>query len=283
MLDLMGEKTGQVLIGADLDTVLVGIDLPASCTLKNVQITVDMVGTSVAKERENAIGYAAAAYIIAVEDPSIRVDYDVLWDRFVPKYTDLDVIDLDTTTAVTTPFWEPGEASFEDVFDMGNRPQKVFGRKKQMNFSDPGSSGLKFQPSETPFEPQWFGSDRFVMRMNRGVRVRNPSVLLLAVASPAFDDTVTARSVLTEAQWGQIQYAEATLERALMNQLVLQEAGAETPWEEASDTLRQYLAPNVFEVTAGAFVTEGWNSFTQAQWTLQVPGKMEFDRIDLTP
>lgn len=283
MLTLAGEKMFQHLIGTNVDTVFQAIDVPAGCTLKNVHIKLSVIGSFLAREREQAWGYGIAAYFLPVEDPDTRVSYDTLWDRFVPKYTDVDIIDLDTTTGAATPFWEPGEASFEDVYDMGNQPLKTFGRKKLLNFGDVGSAGFRFQPSETPFEPQWFGADVVHIRMNRSMKTKGPMVWAVAFAAPAFDDTVTAFAQLGENQWGQIQYAEATLERSLIDQLVLVEAGAETPFEEASDTMRQYLAPNVFELTAGSFVTESCILFGTTSWELDVPGRLSLDRVDLTP
>ncbi len=282
-LSLRGEKTFQVVTGSNADIVIAAIDIPAGCTLRNVSIPVSMIGVTPAIEREQAVGYAAAAYVFPVEDPDTRVNYDTLWDRFVPKYTDADIIDLDTTGSIASPFWEPGEASFEDIWDMGTMPTKVFGRKKLLTFADPGSAGFRFQPAETPFEPQWFPADKFHVRMNRPIRAKSPSVFLLAVASPAYDDTVTTRSQLGEQDWGQIQYAEATLERALMDQLVLTEAGATTPWIEASDVLRSYLAPNVLEITSGLFITASYNVYGTCTWTLDVPGHLSLEVVDLTP
>jgi len=282
-LILAGEKEFQVAIANDVDTVLCAIDIPAGCTLRSVSVPCQVLGVSAALEMTEAVAYAAAAYVFPVEDPDTRVDYNVLWDRFVPKYTDVDLIDLDTTTAVTTPFWEPGEGSFEDIFDMGRQPQRVFSRKRRMNFADPGSSGFRFQPAETPFVPQWIPDDTFHMRMNRGISVKAPSVFILAMASPQYDDTTTTRVQLGENQWGQIQYTEATLERALMDQLAITEAGATTPWLQASDTLRTYLAPDTFEETAASFIANAWRVFGVCEWSLQVPGTMDFSRVDLTP
>lgn len=282
-LDLVGEKEFLIQTGSNNDVVAVAIDIPAGCKLKNLSISCDVIAAAAAFERETACAYAAAAYIFPVEDPDSRVDYNTLWDRFVPKYNDLDVVDLDTTAVDATPFWEPGEGLFDQVFDMGVQPVKIFGRKKRMNFADPGSAGMKFQPAETPFEPQYHPADRFNVKTNRPMRARQPSVMLLAVASPAYDDTTTVRAQLAENQWGQIQYAEATLERALMDTLALTEAGATIPWANASDTLRQYLAPDVFEEVAGSFVATAYLVFGRCSWTLNVPGEMDIGRVDLTP
>ncbi len=283
MLDLKGEHTSQLAVQSGADLVIQTLDIPAGCELRSINTRVHVIGAAVANEREQAAGYAAKAMMIEVEDPDTRVAADVMLDRFLPKYTDVETIDLDTTTADTTPFWEPGEGVFEEIFEMGNTPLITFSRKKLMSFADPGSAGLRFQPAETPFEPQWFGADMFHVKLNRPIRTKRPTTYLLAMAAPSFDDTTTTRSQLGENEWGLIQYAEATLERALMHQLGLFEVGAETPWIEASGLLREYLAPQTLEITAGAFLSETWTVFVQSSYTVRVPGRLAFKAIDLTP
>ncbi len=282
-ITLKGERTFQILTGSNNDTVITAFDLPADSVLKRIGCKMDIVGVTLAQERESAFGYAIAAYLIELDDPDAVVDYDVLWDRFVPKYTDVDTIDLDTGVADTTPFWEPGEANFQDVFDMGDKPLRLFMRRKVMNFADPGSSGFRFQPSETPFEPQWMAADKVFMRVNKSIRIRKPSVMIVAIGSPGFDDTTTTRPTLIENEWGQIQFVESTLERALIDQLNVIEPGAETPWEDASAVLRKHLAPDVFEQIGGSFVTENFNVFGHMQFEHTVPGSMDFSVVDLTP
>ncbi len=245
--------------------------------------SVDVIGASVAKEREQACGYAAGMWLIQLDDADSVGSYENIIDERIPKYTDVDAIDLDTNTADTTPFWEPGEADFQEVWDMDNPVRKLFMRRKTLTFATPGSSGLRFQPAESPFEPQWHAADSFQIKLNRRIRVRRPSVVVVAFASPGYDDTTTSRVALTEGEWGDIQYVEQTLERSLMDQLGKTEAGAETPYVEATDTLRKHLAPDVFEETAGAYTTEAYNVFTTLHFEHTVPGSMEFTKVDLTP
>ncbi len=280
---LKGERHAQTVTGTGNDTILTAFDLPADSVLRSLYCEVDAVGVQAAVEREQGIFYAVAAYLMELDDPDEVVTYDVLWDRFVPKYTDSDTIDLSTGEADTTPFWEPGMTNFDELFDMGDMPLKLFMRRKMLTFSNPGSAGFRFQPAETPFEPQWMPADKFSIRVNRPIRVRKPSVLIIAMANPVTTDTTTVRPTLIENEWGQIQFVESTLERALIDQINLVEAGAETPWEEASVLLRKHLAPDVFEATAGAFVTQGFNCFTMMQFAHTVPGQMSFRSVDLTP
>jgi len=283
MIDLKGERHAHTLTDSAGDSILTAFDLPADSVLKHVSCEVQMVGVQAALEREKALMYAVAGYVFKVEDPDDVVAYDTLWDRFVPKYTDVDTMDLNTGTVESAPFWEPGEANFDEIFDIGDMPRKIFMRRKLLSFADVGNAGIRFQPAESPFEPQWIPADKFHIRLNRPIRVSSPSVVIFALASPALDDTTTSRTHLTENEWGRIQFVESTLEMSLIDQLNLVQAGAETPWEDASVLLRKHLAPDVFEQTGATFLTESWNVFTQLQFTHSVPGSMDFRTVDITP
>ncbi len=281
---LKGERHAHTLGGGGgTDTVVTAFDLPADSVLRSVYCEIDAIGAVTAREREVASWYSCAAYLIELDDPDEVATYDALWDRFVPKYTDSDTIDLSTGEADTTPFWEPGMTNFDEIFDMGDMPLKLFMRRKTMTFARPGSAGFRFQPAETPFEPQWLPADAFTIRINRPIRVRKPSVFVIAMGFPLTTDTTTTRPTLVENEWGRIQFVESTLEMALIDQLNVVEAGAETPWEDASVLLRKHLAPDVFEQTTGAFVTENYNVFSMMQFSHTVPGSMDFRVVDLTP
>ena len=72
-----------------------------------------------------------------------------------------------------------------------------------------------------------------------------------------------------------------TLERAILHQMGVFEAGAETPWEEASSLLRQHLNPDVFEGTAGLFFTQGEYIFTgEASIDHSVTGDLHIGKVD---
>ncbi len=281
---LKGERFSQVLTSSAGDNVMFGISLPAESVLKNITARIDIVGTSPSLERHEATAYAVAGYVLGLEDPDSPVPFDSIWDRFVPKYKRIDVIDLDTGSLDSTPFWEPGEAAFEEVFDMGDMPTRLFMRRKMLNFSNPGSSGFRFVDQATPFEPQWYPSDSFNIQVNKPIRVGKPSIILFAIAAPALDaTTVSEDGHLLESEWGQIQWVEATLERALIDQLGVKEGGAETPWEESSDLLRKHLAPDIYEQTPDSYVLETYNVYSSVQFEHTVPGVMSFDTVDLTP
>ncbi len=73
---------------------------------------------------------------------------------------------------------------------------------------------------------------------------------------------------------GEVKYIDHVLEMAMMDLLGLTEAGAETPWEEASDLLRAYLDPSLLEPNAGTFVGTSWGAFGELTFDVVVPGRM---------
>ncbi len=79
---------------------------------------------------------------------------------------------------------------------------------------------------------------------------------------------------LAEEDWGQLQYIDHVMERAMLNLLGVQEVGAETPWEEATVLLKKYLRPLVLETQAASFVGVTWNCGGEMDYTIEVEGTM---------
>ena len=105
--------------------------------------------------------------------------------------------------------------------------------------------------------------------------VNKPSVLVVALASPNLDDTTTVTpKALTEAQWPQIRYVGHVMERALLHVLGVTEAGAETPWEEATALLQAHLEPDMYEEAAGKFTAMNWHTFSEAIIDHSVVGEL---------
>ena len=67
----------------------------------------------------------------------------------------------------------------------------------------------------------------------------------------------------------------------LIHQLGLVEAGAETPWQEASTLMRKYLMPDIREEDSGAFASSPFRYFGEARFGLEVPGKLPKGEIAL--
>ena len=132
----------------------------------------------------------------------------------------------------TSPFFEPGEADWTAVFDVGLRPERIYHRDRLLTIVN--GSVFTYQDNQSPFNVEWRAGDSFSIHIGKRLRVRQPSVLVFAVAAPSMDDTtVTIQAALAENEWPQVKYMSHILERAMLHVLGVVEAGAETPWEEA--------------------------------------------------
>ena len=133
-----------------------------------------------------------------------------------------------------------------------------------------------YQDNQSPFGLLWAAHDSFQVRLRGPFRVSQPSVLVFGFGVPNMDDTTaTLQSILQETQWGQVKYAESMVERAMLHLLGLVEAGAETPWVEATQLLQLHMDPDVFEEDAALFGTELYRVFTEFSATHQVPGRLK--------
>lgn len=265
---LMSSRT--VVAGTDM--VVVGLSLPSGSVVHDVNFEVHMQSGTIHTFADAAM-YAIEAWIIPVLDPDSGSQMDVVFDRLVPKDTDTETIDLDTASSITTPFFEPGEPDFSDLMDVGLRPERIYSRSTLLTMVN--GSIFTFQDNQTPFAIEWIAGDVVRVRIKKRYRVDQPSLLVMAVASPSLDDTTTTPpTMLAEDQWGQAKYVGHVLERALLHLFGVVETGAETPWEEATALLKLMLEPDVFELDAGTFVPATWNVVARGIVDWSVVGEM---------
>ncbi len=233
------------------DQVVLGWSLPSDTVVHKMTAEIHCWSPSQLSASQSTM-YACEAYILPVFDPDAVQTYDALWDRLVPKDTDTQTMDLDTGAADSSPMFEPGEPDWTNLFDVGVRPKKLFSRYKLIT---PNNPMHKFNDTETPFAFKWFPGDIFKIRISPKMRVKQPSVLVVGFGSPALDDTTTSvPGALLENEWPRIKYGSEMLRRAMSHLLGLVEAGAETPWEEATALLVKHLEPDIFEETAATMI-----------------------------
>lgn len=267
------------------DKVMFGISLPSGSIVHSVNAEIHFMCGSVAGGgnqfpiNEGTL-VSVEGYVLPIHDPDAGISYDLTWDRLVPKDTDVESIDLDTGSADTTSFFEPGEAALANLLEIGVRPKKVFGQYRMLTAMN--SSMQTAQKIATPADAGVYtpgGSMRINLR--RPMRVREMSILAFAFGAPLLDDvSSTVPTMVSEKQWPQLKYMEDTLSRAILHQLGVFEAGAETPWEEASGLLRAHLNPDVYESASGTFLTAGeWTVFGQASIVHSVTGALKLGTI----
>lgn len=217
--------------------------------------------------------YALEGYILPVFDPDDGSTLDTLWDQLVPKDSDTEVVDLDAESSQTAPFFEPGEPDFQAVLDVGIQPERIYRRERMLTLAKGSVFSFRQQAADVV---RWVPGDAFNVRIKRRIRVERPSVLVFGFASPAMDDhTTTVESILEEAQWPQVKYMGETLRRAMLHLMGLTEAGAETPWEEATALLKRHLEPDMVEEVAGTYVGSTWSVSSRAIIDHSVVGDLE--------
>ncbi len=271
MIRMYARRTFGISVTAGGDLVMFGIGLPSGTVVHSTRLSMELV-TGNALLRDEAAGYAVEGWVLPVLDPDAVVSLDTVWDTLVPKDTDVQTLDMDTTAVDATNFWEPGEADFSALLNLGLRPDRIFERSRIISFGSPGSP-LFIDSTDLV---SYFAKDSFLSKIKKGFRVEQPSVMVFACASPAMDDVVTAiGNVPKENEWGRIKYIGQVVGQMMIDLLGLTEAGAESPWEEATSLIQEYLEPNVYETGGPTHEAKGWTVFGQAMIDLSVVGEIE--------
>ena len=278
-LFMRARRTFAVEVGDGTDRVLFGMTMPGDTVMHGLSASLSYICGSVAGGANRFpislfTAMSVEGWVLPLLDPDAAVQLDTLWDQLVPKDTDVETLDLDTGAADTQPFFEPGEMSMHNLFDVGLIPRRIYHTHKIISAAN-GAVWLG-QDVETPFGVEWTPGGTVSIRINRNIRVEQPSAVLFAFGAPLMDDTTgTARATLAEAEIPQVKFMTHVLERALLHQLGVIETGAETPWEEASFLLRKHLNPDVFEGTTGQFLTSGeWAVAGEAAILHSVTGEL---------
>ncbi len=254
------------------DRVIIGLSLPSGSRINDINIEMHFA-QSTPLNISNAVMVAVEGWIIPVLDPDAATLLDTIWDNLVPKDTDVEVVDLDTGAADATVFYEPGEPDFSQLLDVGLRPERIYSSSRLLTISS--GSVATYQDNQTPFLPVWYPGFVQKIRIRKNYGVSQPSVLLFAVGNPSLDDTSgTGMTAAAEAEWGQTKYIGHVLERALLHLFGVTEAGAETPWEEATALLKKHLEPDVFEQFGTELASSTWLITARAVIDHSVEGRL---------
>lgn len=263
------------------DKVAAGMWVPANSIVRGVLGHVTFEAAVERGLNEIAQG-ALAVYVMPVIDPDSSGTMDAVWNSQVPKDSSLDVLDFDKATQVTAPFWEPGATTWEHVFDVGLSPVRMY----QAHFlSSMGQNAIAVnRDPETAFDYEYIGGKTLPVALKGPMRVSVPSLLAVGCASPltTLTSATAAIAAIGEQDWAQLQFIDEVMKRAMMDVLGLTEAGAETPWEEATALLRTHLDPSVLEVAGGIFQPTTWNLSGEMAFEVEVQGSIPTGRtVDL--
>lgn len=221
--------------------------------------------------------YACDGWLIPVNDPDTVDLVDDIWDRFIEKDFALatGAVDLDTAGTDTISFDEPGIPSPDRIAGVSSllQDKRWFRRRKLLSFQSNARGFIDGSPDT------YAVGDVFNVRSRKRMEAEEMSVAILGWGTPLMDMvTTTHPSTPSETQWIQVKYMEVILEQAWMDLVGIGgEAGAETPWEEATALIADMLEPTVVEDTVGAFGNSAtWDVWAQLTFDLSVPGRRNF-------
>lgn len=274
---MRARREAAISIASGTDTVLFGCSLPSGSMLQEIKAKVQVVGQTVMAINEIA-AYAMRGYILPIHDPDSAPTFDTVWDTLVPKDQTNDVLDLDTASSNADNFWEPGEVDMGAIFDVGLRPTRIYDRRRFLTFARNQVFAYREQATDVV---KWYGGEDFTINIGRRIRVKQPSIVVFGVSSPNMLQTSSqGEKALEENEWPRVKYFRQVLEYALADVMGLVEAGAETPWEDATVLMKKHLDPVMYEHAAGVYVPMAMAANGEVTFDLAVTGDIKFDRID---
>jgi len=270
-MNIIGRRMSHVQVGALTDQVISEYPLPNECTLNQVNLKCSLVGDEETPILSAAF-YGISGFVVPILDPDQETAVDTIWDNLVPKDVaeGAAVFDLDTAAADATPEYNFGEPDWGAVFGMaGNRPLELFRRRKMVTFAESPVGWLRVAAAPDHYIPV----DFFRTVIRKKVRASTHSYILFGLSSPdTTQTTATIKTTLAETEWTMMTFMETFLEDAAKHLMGLIEAGAETPYEEASAFVAELIEKVAFEETAGAFDPQTWDCITQTTYNVTVPG-----------
>lgn len=267
----------QLVVGAD--TVIFGMSIPSDSVITSMKGEVHFIGEEI--NWKKACLYGLDGYIISVEDPDSPFAYDTFWDRFVPKAIGWGEggMDLDNNTQNTLSFYEPGEATVEDIMDLGDQPERVF-KHRGMRTVVNNPAGYNFVASDAS---TFFPVAAVPINVTKKYRIaQRESVLLFGAASPLLTDVTTSqKSSVGEETWAYLKYAADYLSDAFLSLIGDIEAGAESPYINILDDIEEELLPAIIEATAGDFDDMVYQIFGKLNVQATVVGRINTSSLSL--
>jgi len=272
MTRMIATRTYATEVTAPGDGVLGGLWLPGNSRLRSGRGYALIEATTVSTAQQFHMA-ALEAWALPVHDPDDVGTMQTVWDQLVPKDQVALTLDLDTIAADSAPFFEPADVDWTLVIPMGLRPQRLFHWHGMFSLGQ--RSLMVNQDPESPFGIQFVPGGRVNFQFGP-VAVEQPTLIVVAMASPDLAQTSSSNPIAlyAEQEWGQIRYIDHVLERAMLDMLGVFEAGAETPWEEATILLKKHLQPDIFETTGATFISKTSRAAGQLVFDHEVEGTL---------
>jgi len=278
MIRTFARRMSQTVVPGGEDRVVAALSLPSDSVIHDIRFDIHLRGAGgVEVNVLSIIPWAVEAWLLPVLDPDAGASVDAVWDTLVPKDTDVATMDLDTGSAVGNTFYEAGEANWNALFDVGLRAERLYHRHGVITALN-NATGLQRDP-EDPWNFEYYPTERIRGKIGKRLRVRQPTLLAVGVASPSGDDTTTSvETVLGADEWGRAKYLRDLLTYAMHHVLGLGSA-SNTPWDDATELLQKWLDPDVYEETAGSFANNVWNVYAEMVVDFSVVGELALSSV----
>lgn len=235
-------------------------------------------------EATNVYGFSGR--VEPVIDPDGTLNMDTFWDNMVSKpgpnvvaaaTTELDY-DFDSTD--TDPDVEIGEMDINAVSGMPDQGSDIFkGQIEHLTFAKQGKGWTAGTPDT------WLPTDFKTFRSTKTIAAgKLPAYAMLAFSSPGVDNEEVAHTMLggtTAARdWGLLGNLRNVMQDFWRINAGMVEAGAESPYAEASEAIENLAAPDIVQPTTAIIEEAEYTVICQAQWVLDFPDAMVKGIID---
>lgn len=266
------------------DQVLAALPLPKGGKLISVTGELHMVGEE-SQDTGKYMAYGIGGELVPIVDPETAINFQSLWDDVIVKSNDPSQtaattrLDFDWVTNDATPQIEPGEMDIDALLGL-TQGQKEFlpPRLEWVSWAKSRQGGFVAGTPDT-FLP----SDFKTFQSKRRLTADTPSALLIGISSPSLDEVeenATWLSPSSAAEWYMFQNMRETLRDMAKAQAGLTEAGAESPYANASQLITDLVARNMQDEAATQYNAMSWNALLSATWVLDFPGDSIPNTID---
>lgn len=281
---VVARTIGSLTVGGNTDKVLGAMALPKGGKLMSVQGEVHVIGEE-DQPTDKFMAYGFSGQMVDIQDPETTQQYQDIWDDVVVKASDpigvaaTNNLDFDWLTNDTVPEIEPGEMDIDALLGL-TQAQKEFipPRLEWISWAKNKQGGFI---AGTPDD--FLPSDFKTFRSNRKLVAETPSALMLTVSSPVLDETqvIAAHSPPSSAgEWYMLANLKETMRDFGKMNAGLTEAGAISPYLNASVLIGDTVAPDMIDESTTQYNAMSWQALVVATWVLEFPSESIPNTLD---
>lgn len=262
-------------VAANTDEAIISFPVPKSSVVNSVKGEMHCVAT-VPVDVSDVVGYGFEGWLLQSDEIGTDFgDHTTLWDVSVPKDDGLGVLDS-SDSAVTAPMFEPGTISVPQLFDQELwNPERVFQRDKLISFANTTVPFASEAAADT-----FFPLDFFKINISKKYRSNFDAGLVFGASSPAWDvtgsnDIIPILGTSIQKSLYALAHIDDLIDKAMIDFLVLTEAGAETPFDDVLTWLSAILDLKQEAGSNGSFTQAIWTFTSRMVVGLAVPGTIK--------